>query len=90
MERKQKITSVTKYVASGKDKILYCIKISTKALKAFPCEHVVRELICQGVDGTTLLQVTEVVVVSKDSLLKFGMPSRKGCKIPNCIVDMAG
>lgn len=62
-------------MASRKDKILYCIKISRKVLKAFPCKHVARELMCQGVDRTTPLQVTEVVV-SKDSLLKFDMHSR--------------
>lgn len=57
------------------DKIFYYIKIIRKVLKAFPCTHVARELISLGVDRTTPLQVTEVVVVSKDSLLKCDMHS---------------
>lgn len=77
IDGKRRITPATKGTwLPERTKSFIVAKLIKIVLKAFPCKHVARELICQGADRTTSLQVTGAVVVSQDNLVKFDVRSR--------------
>lgn len=60
----------------GRTKSFIVSKSIKIMLKSFSCKYIARELICQGADRTTSLQVTGVMVVSQGNLVTFDVHSR--------------